>query len=103
MVNIINRIIEIDTIAQQRLDEAHKLKEAVKVQVLEKAEQTSTLISEKADMRISRIEEIETQYAKDKMDKIKAENQQSLSRLEENYNKNHEQFEKEILDNIIKA
>ncbi len=101
MPNTINKIIEIDSIAQKKLDDANLIKERIQKQVLEKSAQTNKLINEKADARISRILQIETQYAQDKMDIIKENNEKVIARLEKSYIDNHERLEQEIFNNVI--
>lgn len=101
MSSIINQIIEIDTIAQKKLNDAMLMKEEIKQQVIDKAKQTNALIDEKTNSRIKKIEEIETQYAQTKKEEIKLQNDETLEQLEKTYVSMHEQLENAIFNRII--
>lgn len=101
MSSIINQIIEIDTIAQKKLNDAMLMKEEIKQQVIDKTKQTNALIDEKTNSRIKKIEEIETQYAQTKKEEIKLQNDETLEQLEKTYVSMHEQLENAIFNRII--
>lgn len=100
MSNIINQIIEIDSIAQKRLDDANKYKEQIKQLILQKSEQTNEFITNKVNSRVEKIFEIENQYAEHEKDRITSETDEILNKLEQSYSENHLQLEKAIFQNI---
>lgn len=100
MSNIINQIIEIDSIAQKRLDDANKYKEQIKLLILQKAEQTNEFINSKVTARVEKILEIENQYAQQEKDRITSETDEIIQRLEQSYSDNHLLLERTIFQNI---
>lgn len=102
MSNIINSIIEIDSIAQKRLNDAHLFEANIKNVIAEKKLNTNELIAQKAEMRVAKINELEKQYADDEMASIKEESDAKIALLEQLFEDNHEQQELEIFNNIIK-
>lgn len=101
MTSIINQIIEIDSIAQKRLNDAHAIEEEIKRQIVQKKQYTNDIINEKAAARIEKIEEIEQQYANEEMDRIKKEFDSKIARLEDIYTNTHEAIEAKIFNQVI--
>lgn len=101
MSSIINRIIEIDSIAQQRLNDAHIIENGIRQQIIDKNTQTNKIISEKAEARIAKIDEIEQQYSQEEMAKIKEDSDAHIAKLEQVYMDTHEKIELEIFNNVI--
>lgn len=101
MSSIIHQIIEIDSIAQQKLNDASMIKENVKKEVIEKTEQTKKLVTEKMDARIQKIRDVECGFAQEQKDKIKTENDMLISKLMDTYSEVHEQLEQEIFLRVI--
>lgn len=101
MSSIINKIIEIDSIAQQRLNDAELLETNIKRQIEEKNHQTSAFIKGKADARVTKIDEIEQQYAAEEMAKVKEEVDSKIQSLEEIYKTTHKQLELDLFNKVI--
>lgn len=101
MSSIINKIIEIDSIAQQRLNDAQLIEKNIKKQIEEKNQQTAEFIREKAQARVAKIDEIEQQYASEEMAKIKDEFDSKINSLEEVYANTHKQIELDLYSKVI--
>lgn len=101
MSSIINKIIEIDSIAQQRLNDAYVIQNGIRQQILEKNEQTNRVIHEKAESRIAKIDELEQQYANEELVRLREECDAQIERLEQFYSKNHVALEKNLFDRVI--
>lgn len=101
MANIINQIIEIDGIAQKRLDDAKKIKEQYLAELAEKKAQTNIALEEKTKGRIEKLLSTEAKFAEEQKVKIKEENDATIKRLEDIYTKNHEKLEQDIFNNVI--
>ncbi|MFZ2539922.1 MAG: hypothetical protein WAX04_13665 [Oscillospiraceae bacterium] len=101
MANTINQIIEIDAVAQKRLDNASKIKEQYLQELSEESDQTNKALEEKTQSRMEKVLSTETQYAEGKKAKIKDENDATIKRLEDTYNQNHQKLEQDIFNNVI--
>lgn len=101
MSNIINQIIEIDAIAQKRLEDAQKISLTMKEEIEAKAEEIKSTIMQKCENRIQNVLAIEKQCADEKIALIKAENEKLIQKLEETYSNSHKQIENDIFQKII--
>lgn len=101
MLNTINKIIEIDSIAQKRLNDAYLIKDDVKKEVLEKIEQTKKAIDEKTNSRIDHINEIEEKKAKEKIEEIDELKNNKIKKLEQTYLSTHQKLEQDIFLRVI--
>ncbi|WMJ22614.1 hypothetical protein RBG61_11540 [Paludicola sp. MB14-C6] len=101
MSNIINQIIEIDSVAQQRLAAANEISLTMKEQIEAKTQEIKMKIMKKCEDRIQKINVVEKQCAEEKMAEIKAENDKIIQKLEQTYAESHKQIEKDIFNNII--
>lgn len=102
MNSIISKIIEIDMVAGQRLDDAHKVESDIQMQITKKSEQTTKAIAQKADARIAKIDEIEGQYAQEEIAQINDDFASREKTLELAYLDIHEKMEQDIFNNIVK-
>ncbi|MEG0693609.1 MAG: hypothetical protein RR444_11090 [Oscillospiraceae bacterium] len=101
MANIINQIIEIDGIAQKRLDDANKVKDQYLIELNEKKAQTTKALEEKTRLRIEKVLSTETKFAEEQKAIIKNETDATIKRLEDIYIQNHEKLEQDIFNNVI--
>lgn len=101
MPNIINQIIEIDSIAQKKLDEADRLKLQLEEETRNKIEETNALIRQKAAEKIDSIRSEEERRAASQMEEIQKEQEAAISRLEKIYHEKHEQLEQDIFNNVL--
>lgn len=101
MKNIINQIIEIDAVAQKRLDDANKIKEQYLQELKIKSQEVNEKLEEKTKNRIQKILVTESQFADEQKSNIEKETQKVIERLEETYKTNHEKLEQDIFNNVI--
>lgn len=102
MKSIIEDIIEIDSVAQKRIDEAKKIKEDVSKQIELEKEQMNAELNSKAENRVLKIEEAEKRLADEETAAIQKETDEKLSALRENFEKIKDKLENEIYQNVIK-
>lgn len=100
-INTINRIIEIDSIAQKRLNDAYTVKDDVKKELLEKNEQMKKAIDEKTNSRIEHINEIEEKMAREKIEEIDDLKNNKIKKLEQTYLSTHQKLEQDIFLRVI--
>ncbi|MEG2429847.1 MAG: hypothetical protein RSA79_04890 [Oscillospiraceae bacterium] len=103
MPSIIEQIVEIDSVAQQRLDEANKIKIDIQNEVDKTSKKTKLSLEQKAKETIEKVQEIENQFANQEIDKILKDNNVSLSRIEKYYQDNHKSIEDKVFNNIISS
>lgn len=101
MPSIIECIIEIDSIAQSRLDQANKIKIDIEKEVDETSKQTIVSLEAKARARIEEIVKIDDKFTNEKIENIVAENNISLAHIEKYYTDNHEAIEDKVFNKII--
>ena len=98
---VINRILEIDHNAAERLELAHKKKQ----EILNEAKLEEIKIKEncikRADNRIAKVEEFEKQEADEKINEINLQKQTKISKLDELFNSNQAQWKNEIFHRIV--
>ena len=101
MENVINKILQIDKEACQRVEQAKQ----EKIQILSEAKIEETRIKEehikRADDRIDKVDEHEKSLADEKITKIEAEKQQKLAALQTLYDQNHTIWEQDIYRRIV--
>lgn len=101
MPNIISQIIEIDMIAQRRLDDANKIKAQYNVELNEKKAQTAKALDDKTKYRIEQILLNEQKLAQEEKAVIKSQTDTAINRLEDIFNQTHEKLEQDIFNNVI--
>lgn len=103
MVNIINQIIEIDGIAQKRLNEANEIKNQYLNELQEKTVAVNQELEKEAKIRIDKVLVAETKLADEEKARISKETAQVIARLEETYSKNHNKLEQDIFNAVISS
>lgn len=101
MANIIDQIIQIDSIAQQKLDDAAHLKEQYEKKAKEKMADTNALIEQKAQAKIEKIRQEEAARAEQEKEEIRKQMEAALERLEKTYQATHEKLEEELYKNVL--
>lgn len=101
-MNIIEQIVQIDSIAQKELDEAYKIDNDIK-------ERTKKLMdADKATVDSEVYEELKLVDANEKASsdlinaRVKASTEENIKRLNDIYNKNHQALEDDVFNSIIK-
>lgn len=102
MKSIIEDIIEIDSIAQKRIDEAQKIRDEISNQIKLEKEQLNSDLNERAEARIVKIENTEKTHADEQKAKIAKETEEKISKLTQSFDGIKEKLEKEIYQNVIK-
>ena len=101
MENVINRILEIDKDACEKLESAEKQKK----QIISDAKSEEVKIRQEylknADIKITQVDEQEKQIADQKISKIEEEREKDLSRLQSIYEENHISWEQDIFQRIV--
>lgn len=101
MENIINRIIEIDKNATERLNAAESRKKSVMSDTsLERANLRESAIKD-AEQELAKKDKAAKDNVKNQLDSIAAGKQEAIDRLTANYNANHEKWEGEIFNRIV--
>lgn len=100
MATIIDQIIQIDSTAQKRLDEAEALKLQIQQETKEKIAETDALIAQKAQEKLNRIQEEEERLAAEQKQEIEARTAETIARLEKTYEQKHEELERELFENV---
>ena len=103
MENIIDRILEIDQKACKKLDDANSSKSRIIYDAEKETEVIKKDAFEKVSGRIVIIEDSEKSKADEKIKKIQADAKQSIEFINKKFEDNHEQWEQEILNKIIKS
>ncbi|MEG0615045.1 MAG: hypothetical protein RR540_04750 [Oscillospiraceae bacterium] len=101
MENIINSILEIESDASHKLDEATKKKGSVIAEAKTEAEKIAVTKKYEATKILDDFEKKEKYFADEKIQKIVAEKNASIDRLNKIYKENHISWETEILDRIV--
>lgn len=100
MATIIDQIINIDSVAQKKLDEAEKLKLQYRRETEEKMAETDALIQKKADEKLARVQEEEERAASEEKKRVEARTAETIARLEKVYEEKHEALERELFENV---
>ena len=101
MENVINRILEIDKEARDRLDEAEKQKKQIFVEAkLEEAKIKEDHIK-RADARILEVDATEKKFADEEMEKLEKVKLEQISKLDAIYEQNHISWEQDIFQRIV--
>lgn len=101
MENLVNKIIEIDSKADQRLNDA----ESASMELVEKSEKEAAELREslrkRADSRIEKIREFHRLETEDTLARISEENVQKIKELDEAYDRLHVSIEDSIFRAIV--
>ncbi len=101
MDNIIKQIVEIDRLARHKLDEA-KLSKQEKLKELEtQQKQIRDDLHARAERRLRIFRETERKFTDEQAVAIEEEKQRKIAALDELYEKNHLDWEAEILKRIF--
>lgn len=101
MENIINKIIEIDENARRRLEEACQKKSEILCDAEKQEVAIRNDVLQRVKGRVEKIEEFEKTNADEKLEELNKKKEEAISYLNTIYNDNHEQWEKEIYNNIL--
>lgn len=101
MANIIDQIIQIDSIAQQKLKDAALLKEQYAQDAKRKMADTNALIEQKAQEKVDEIRRSEEWQANQERAEILAQKEEAIVRLERIFAQKREQLEQEIYQNVL--
>lgn len=101
MENTINKIIEIDSIAQKKLDDAQEFKLKLENDTIYEKENLTLLFDEKVKKRITIVENSEKSFYDGQKIIIDQKKINALHELDKIFENNHLEIETVILKNII--
>ncbi|MDF2567334.1 MAG: hypothetical protein K0R90_790 [Oscillospiraceae bacterium] len=101
MINVINQIIEIDKLAQQRIADAHDQKTNIIKELEQQKKELHDEYEKTAKEKLQHVNEVEHAFAQEKIDVIVNSKQQTIDSLENNYDQNHLKWEQELYNKVL--
>lgn len=101
MNNIINDIVNIDTLAQKKLAEANRIKEEYQAELAQRIEQKNLELVQEGQRRIEIITKTEEELVAQEKEQMEKARQKSLEKLQSVYDKNHSQLEDDIFKTVV--
>lgn len=101
MTNIIEQIIEIDNVAQKKLEEVNEIAELYRLEVEQTTAADKKQIDDETAQKIQLLTENAEKLLAEQKAAIREQNKLDMARLEKLYDEKHENLEKDILKNII--
>lgn len=101
MENIINRILEVDQEAEKRLIQAENKKKQMLADARMERQKLKEETLKKEQDKLGRAENAESFEAQAKISRIQQEQEDKIRRLEEIYERNHENWEREMMEQIL--
>lgn len=96
MVNIISEILQIDAVAQQKLDDAAHLKEQFELDTRRKLEQFSAQVQQDSQDEISRCRRREDLAAQTERDAIASRKNTAMEKLEQSFAERRQELEQSL-------
>ena len=103
LANIIDQIIEIDSTAQAKLDEATHMKDEIKKVTEQKIAEIKERIQQEADKKAEACRAEEQKKIDAQKEEICKKEAEEIKRFEQLYQEKHQELEKEIFKNIIET
>ena len=101
MDDLINKILDIDKQAQEKINQANKKK----IEILRTYEVKNQDLTNELDLvekeKLNNVYEVENQFAQERIKSADEQKQKTLAEFEDIYKQNHEKWEKEIFDNVV--
>ena len=101
MESVINRIIEIDKNATERINSASEKRNQIIEDTKKQCMEIRTKIERDADMRISQIEDFNKSEFEKEVSELEKKFNDEINEMNSFYDYNHETIEKEILAEIV--
>ena len=101
MESVINRIIEIDKNATERINSASEKRNQIIEDTKKQCMEIRTKIERDADMRISQIEDFNKSEFEKEVSELEKKFNDEINEMNDFYDYNHETIEKEILAEIV--
>ncbi len=101
MATIIDQILQIDSVAQKKLDEAEQIKVQYEQETKEEIARTNAAIQADADRKIDAVRQELSRQSEQEKESISARSDAELRRLKQIYEENHEKLEQDIVRNVL--
>ena len=101
MEEVINRIIEIDSMEQEIVSNAEKVKGNVEETIANRKSELKSQYLDRAKKRIETLREAETNNAAETVREQTKFNEEKIAQMNETYNKNSKKWAEEIFKRVI--
>ena len=102
MENLVDKIIEIDKIAEEKMKVAEKENAAFMRQIDQRKQEIINEIDKSAEAKLKSFEKAEKSSADEEIAKLEQEKQQAIQKLQAIYQDHHEQWTDELVNRILK-
>lgn len=102
MEDIISQIIKIDQEAQEKINEIKEAKKQHEIEFNQQLEKSNNKLNEKAERRIETFQKNELEFIEAKKIELENELKLKLKKLNEAFEYNHDEIERNLYKNIIK-
>ncbi len=101
MENLVNKIIEIDSQADQRLNDAESASEKLLARSEQEADDLRESLKKRADNRMEKIRDFHRMETEDALSRISEECSEQIKKLDEAFENTHVSIEESIFNTIV--